>query len=522
MTDSTEIPSVLLLHPNDSVAVCLQNISAGQQFRVAGQSVTATAEVARGHKIAVKYHASGQAVVKFGWPIGLATCEIHSGQHVHCHNLKMSIGELGQPVNWSPPELDQIAGDYSFSGYMRPNGQVGTRNFVAVISNVNCSASVAKMIARRFSADSLKAYENVDGVIAFRHESGCGMAWEGSRHQTLNRVLAGIARHPNIGGCVLVGLGCEQGTVDHLVDSQNLHQIHLSGNVRSASDPKPIPVLSIQHSGGTGETVERGVQLVSELLPQVNSARRSAVAASHLVLATECGGSDGYSGITANPVLGAAADLLIACGGTVVFSETPEIFGAEHLLTCRASEPNVAEKLLEKLHWWQQYCEHYGEQLDHNPSVGNKAGGLTTITEKSLGAVAKAGSTALRAVLEYAEPISEKGLVFMDTPGYDPASVTGMIAGGANLVAFTTGRGSCFGSKPAPTYKIASNSELYKKMADDMDFDAGRVLSGQTVEGAGQLLLEEILQVASGKQTCSERHGIGDEEFVPWLVGPML
>jgi altronate hydrolase len=433
-----------------------------------------------------------------------------------------------------------MEGAYTFEGYVRPNGQVGTRNFVAVISNVNCSASVASMIARHFTADTLKAYGNVDGVIAFRHESGCGMAWEGARHRTLNRVLAGIARHPNIGACLLVGLGCEQGTLDHLVTSQHLHQIHLaqenrtgpatafslSGGSAAAAEPSggriPIPVLSIQQSGGTQETAERGVQMVASLLPQVNSALRSTVPASKLVLATECGGSDGYSGITANPVLGAAADLLIACGGTVVLSETPEIFGAEHLLTCRARSPHVAEKLLDKIRWWQQYCSYYGEQLDHNPSVGNKAGGLTTIVEKSLGAVAKAGSMRLEDVVDYAEPVVNKGLVFMDSPGFDPASVTGMIAGGANLVAFTTGRGSCFGSKPAPTYKIASNSELFRRLPNDMDFDAGCVLSGQSVQEAGPVLLQELLEAASGKRTCSERLGIGDEEFVPWLVGPML
>ena len=389
------------------------------------------------------------------------------------------------------------------------------------------------MIARHFDTESVrKQFPNVDGVISFRHEGGCAMAWEGSRHQMLSRVLGALTRHPNIGGYLLVGLGCEQGSLDHLIQSQGLHQIQLATSehltdpstrqAAGSTPPQPPPTLSIQNLGGTRKTVQAGIEMVQELLPLVNRATRTTVDARHLILGTECGGSDGYSGITANPALGYAADMLVACGGTAVLSETSEIYGAEHLLTRRARSRSVAEKLLERLEWWKKYCANYGEVFDNNPSVGNKAGGLTTITEKSLGAVSKGGSMVLEQVYQYAEAIDSQGFVFMDTPGYDPASVTGMAAGGANLIAFTTGRGSCFGFKPVPSFKIASNSQLFQRLSDDMDFNAGRIVEGESLESVGQSLFEELLEVASGRQTCSERLGIGDEEFVPWLVGPVL
>lgn len=337
----------------------------------------------------------------------------------------------------------------------------------------------------------------------------------------LTRVLGGIAKHPNIGGFLLVGLGCEQGTLDHLVRSQKLYRIESAGN-NGSGDEDSVPVLSIQSSGGTRATVELGCEMVSGMLPRVNDVQRTKVSASHLMLATECGGSDGYSGITANPALGAAGDMLVACGGTVILSETSEIYGAEHLLTRRARSRAVAEKLLERIEWWKWYCNNYGEELDNNPSVGNKAGGLTTITEKSLGAVSKGGTTALEAVYEYAEPIEQSGFVVMDSPGFDPASVTGMVASGANLVAFTTGRGSCFGFKPTPSFKIASNSRLFARLPEDMDFNAGQVVEGRTVQEVGRELFLRLLATASGEMTCSEKLDLGDEEFVPWQVGPVL
>lgn len=518
------------------------------------QILVATSAIPAGHKISLSDHLPRQPVIKFGWTIGQATSIILPGDHVHTHNLSSMITTsspdalargseqqtLGVSNNGpcvpnaeynqasiSDQPLPEVAA-LNFQGYVRPNGRVGTRNYLAIISNVNCSASVARMIAKQFDEDSLREFPNVDGVISFRHESGCGMTWQGSRHRMLSRVLAAMTKHPNIGGCLMVGLGCEQGSLSHLVESEGLHQIHLPPRsqdgypISSLAGNRPLPMLSIQESGGTRNTIQRGLAVVRELLPQVNAARRSTVPASHLILGTECGGSDGYSGITANPVLGAAADLLVAIGGTVVLSETSEVYGAEHLLAGRARNPSIAEKLYQRIAWWKEYCARYGELLDNNPSVGNKLGGLTTIAEKSLGAVVKGGSSTLEAVYEYAQDIDSHGLVFMDTPGFDPASVTGMVAGGANLIAFTTGRGSCFGFKPVPSFKIASNSDLFARLSDDMDFDAGPVIAGRNLREMGIELLRELVEVASGKKTRSELLGIGDEEFVPWLVGPVL
>lgn len=512
----------VLLNHRDTVVVCLRNFRSGEVLTFGEEQLTVRGDVPAGHKLAIRRLAVDQPVYKFGWPIGLATETIEPGDHVHSHNLRCDHTIDLDAISTEIPDPPAPLNEHTFQGYVRPDGKVGTRNYVAVISNVNCSASVARMVAKRFDDRSLSDYPNVDGVISFRHEGGCAMAWEGYRHRMLTRVLGGMARHPNIGGFLLVGLGCEQGTLDHLVHSQKLHSIGMPSSQASEASPEAIPVLSIQSTGGTLQTVERGVEIVREMLPRVNRAQRTAVPASELILGTECGGSDGYSGITANPALGAAADRLVACGGTAILSETSEIYGAEHLLTRRARTRQVAEKLLERIEWWKWYCSHYGEELDNNPSVGNKAGGLTTITEKSLGAVSKGGTTALEAVYEYAEPIQHKGFVVVDSPGFDPASVTGMAASGANLIAFTTGRGSCFGFKPVPSFKIASNSRLYQNLPDDMDFNAGRVVEGEPLEQVGDELFQQLLKTASGEPTCSERLGIGDEEFVPWLVGPVL
>ncbi len=517
---ATRKSEIVLLHASDSVVVALKNFAAGDVIHVGDREVTLRDPIPAGHKIAIRACASDQPIIKFGWAIGLATQTIYPGQHVHTHNVrcdhKIDLDAIATEI---PPNPEPLL-EYTFEGFRRPSGKVGTRNYLAVISNVNCSASVARMIAKRFDEQALRDYPNIDGVISFRHEAGCAMAYDGLRHRMLAQVLGGIARHANIGGFLLVGLGCEQATLDHLVQSQKLYQIQTASS--GSDQDNAVPVLSIQATGGTRLTVERGVEIVARLLPQVNAAKRSTVPASELICGVECGGSDGYSGITANPALGVAADRIVACGGTAILSETPEIYGAEHLLTRRARTRQVAEKLLERIEWWKWYCNNYGEAFDSNPSAGNKAGGLTTIAEKSLGAVSKGGSTALEAVYEYAEPIERKGFVVMDGPGYDPANVTGLAASGANLIAFTTGRGSCFGFKPVPSFKIASNSALFQRMREDMDFNAGTVLEGDSVQEVGHRLFLELLDTASGKKTCSEQLGIGDEEFVPWLVGPVL
>ncbi|GIW93261.1 MAG: dehydratase [Pirellulaceae bacterium] len=514
--------ALIHLHPQDNVAVAARRLAAGETLTTDRGMLRVVEPVPMGHKVALVDLACDSPVVKYGQTIGFAAQPIRAGQWVHCHNVVLrDFDRDPKPCSAVPPPPEPIR-DRTFLGYRRPSGRVGTRNYIAVISNVNCSASVAKFIARRFDAEALKPYPAVDGVVAFTHGGGCGMPYRGTAHEMLNRTLAGIARHPNIGGYLLVGLGCEQGALGYLVESQQLIPPEW---LRAGADRTngPIPVLSIQDLGGTTRTVEAGVRAVARLLPQVNEARREPVPASEIVLATECGGSDGNSGISANPALGYAADKLVACGGTVILSETTEIYGAEHLLTRRAVSPEVAQKLLDRIAWWKWYTGIFGAELDNNPSVGNKEGGLTTIVEKSLGAIAKGGTTALVDVYEYAEPVRAKGFVVMDTPGYDPPSVTGMVAGGANVVVFTTGRGSCFGCKPAPSIKVATNTPMFLRMEEDMDINAGTILEGtETVAEVGERIFDEILAVASGKRTKSEVLSIGDEEFVPWLVGPVL
>ncbi len=517
--------ALIHLHPSDNVAVSVRALAAGEHLQTPSGTLQVAEPIPMGHKVALVDIAPDMPIVKYGQTIGFAASSIRGGQWVHCHNVQLrEFDRDPAPSSAVPPPPSPIT-DRTFLGYRRSTGRVGTRNYIAVISNVNCSASVARFIARRFDAESLKAYPSVDGVIALTHAGGCGMPFRGLAHEMLNRTLAGMARHPNIGGFLLVGLGCEQGSLGYLVESHRLVPSEWLSRAAGSqvTQEAPAPILSIQDLGGTTRTVEAGVAAVARLLPLVNQARRQPVPASEIVLATECGGSDGNSGISANPALGYAADKIVACGGTVILSETTEIYGAEHLLTRRAVSPEVAQKLLNRIAWWKWYTGIFGAELDNNPSVGNKAGGLTTIVEKSLGAIAKAGTTALVDVYHYAEPVTAKGFVVMDTPGYDPPSVTGMVAGGANIVVFTTGRGSCFGCKPSPSIKVATNTPLYRRMTEDMDINAGTILEGlETVAEVGERIFEEILAVASGKRTKSELLSIGDEEFVPWTVGPVL
>ena len=495
-----------------------------------GRAVNLSGDVKLGHKIALAPIAAGERVFRYGHSIGVATQAIAAGEWVHSHNL--AAGPLAQEYEYSteiPPAPTPIA-DRNFRGYRRTDGRAGTRNYIAVISSVNCSASVSKYVARRFDAQALAAYPNVDGVLPLVHQTGCGLQYGGVAHESLSRVLGGMARHPNIGAYILIGLGCETGTIGYLLDHQRLVQIGGarstpfadSGRATQAGRATP-PVFVMQDCGGTAATVEAAVRKVAELLPQVNDVRREPIPASEIILGTNCGGSDGNSGITANPALGVASDLIVAAGGTTILGETPEIYGAEQVLTRRAVSRAVGEKLIERIRWWEWYTGTWGVSCDNNPSPGNKEGGLTTIYEKSLGAIAKAGSTAMTEVYQYAEQVIAKGFVVMDTPGFDPVSVTGIVAGGANVVVFTTGRGSCFGCKPTPSIKIATNTPMFERMAADMDINAGEILTaGRSVQEVGREIFEKILSVASGEKTKSEQQGIGEEEFAPWIVGPVL
>ncbi|GIW82405.1 MAG: dehydratase [Gemmatales bacterium] len=503
------------LRPNDNTAVAARDLKAGTEIRYNGCTIRLADSIPLGHKLALAPIPRGGAVYKYGQIIGFAACDIAPGSHVHVHNVNASAFERDYAFCRDAAVTVETGEPRYFDGYDRGDGRYGTRNYLAIISTVNCSASTSKYIVERVRTSGLlRQYPNVDGVLAITHKGGCAMQFDGDDHRQLERTLAGFARHPNVGAYLLVGLGCETGQAIHLIENQGL--------LRLGGEPAQPEVLTIQECGGIARTVEAGVAKVAQMLPRVNNAKRTKLPASHLILGTQCGGSDGNSGVTANPALGFAADLLIAQGGTAVLAETPEIYGAEHLLTRRAISRQVGEKLVERIKWWEWYTSVFGAEINNNPSVGNKAGGLTTIYEKSLGAIAKGGTTPLVDVVRYAEPIRTKGFVVMDTPGYDPVSMTGLVAGGANILAFTTGRGSVFGCKPTPCIKIASNSPMYHHMADDMDINAGVILEGATVEEVGRQIFEEILAVASGKKTKSELAGVGEEEFAPWSIGPTL
>jgi altronate hydrolase len=509
------------LRPGDNVAVARKPIPAGTALRLGGDTVTVAGPIKMGHKFAVRPIAEGDAVHKYGQVIGFAGRPIGVGEHVHVQNVKLGSFErdyafcADRPAPLPPPaEVRTFLGFDRGAG--RPDHQrYGTRNYVAIISTVNCSASASKYIAEKVRASGiLRDFPNVDGVVPIVHRGGCAMQYEGPDHRQLERTLAGFAKHPNIAGFIIVGLGCEIVQAAHLVEAEGL--IQLGGSLQ------PPTVITIQEAGGIGKTVDAGVKALAELLPRVNDVRRVSLPAKHLILGTNCGGSDGNSGVTANPALGVASDLIVQQGGTTILGETTEIYGAEHVLTRRAVSQEVGEKLVERIKWWEWYTGVFNTEINNNPSPGNKEGGLTTIYEKSLGAIAKAGSTAMVDVVRYAEPVTAKGFVVMDTPGYDPVSMTGIVAGGANVCVFTTGRGSVYGCKPAPCLKIATNTPLYEKMESDMDIDAGPILTGTPVEAVGRQIFEAILATASGEKTKSEVHGVGEEEFAPWSIGPTL
>lgn len=508
------------LHSEDNVIIATGNLSPGTEILVGQQPVKVAIAVPRGHKIAANQIAKGEAVVKYGQPIGVATVNISAGDHVHSHNLAdhhvVSDDVSGVSPPAAPPKLDR-----QFLGYHRADGRVGTRNYVGLISTVNCSASVCHKVLERFGPERMQQWPNVDGVFAATHTTGCAMQYDGLKHQMLGRVLAGYSDHPNVGGCLVIGLGCEQTTAGYLSGKHGMVDLYAPDGTQLTRDDG-MPMLVMQTEGGTRATIEKADAMLVQVLDRANRVARRPADAAHLCIAVECGGSDGYSGLTANPAVGVVSDRVVACGGTSVISETTELYGAEHLLVRRSRSAEVARDLLARIEWWKEHVAMFGGEIDNNPSVGNKAGGLTTITEKSLGAVSKSGSTALEGVYLYAARMDRRGLLVMDSPGFDPASVTGKVAGGANLVLFTTGRGSCFGCKPSPVIKIATNSELFQRMPDDMDLDAGVIIDGRDVQAVGDEFFEFALEVASGRQTCSEKLGLGDHEFVPWTVGPTV
>ena len=509
MSDAAQI--TIRLHEDDNVVVARADILSGTE--IPGEGVSALAQVAPGHKIATAAIAKGEAIRKYDQIIGFAAADIAPGAHLHTHNIEMQDFERDYAHSTAAkgtafvPEGNRA----TFQGIRRANGKVATRNYIGILTSVNCSATVARYIAETLNAGALADYPNVDGVVACVHATGCGMADSGEGYENLQRTLWGFSRHPNFGGILLVGLGCEVNQIDFLLEAYGIER-----------GPK-FRTMTIQDTGGTRKTVARGVEIVKEMLPAANAVARETVPASELTLALQCGGSDAYSGITANPSLGAAVDRLVENGGTGILSETPEIYGAEHLLTRRAETPEVGAKLIERIRWWEEYTARNKGEMNNNPSPGNKAGGLTTILEKSLGAAAKGGTTNLTGVYKYAEEVTAKGFVFMDSPGYDPCSITGQVAAGANIVCFTTGRGSVYGCKPSPSLKLATNSTMYRHMEEDMDINCGVVVDdGVSIREMGSRIFDRLLEVASGSRTKSEAQGFGDDEFIPWQIGAVM
>ncbi|GAV34493.1 Galactarate/altronate dehydratase family protein [Roseomonas mucosa] len=506
--DAVTQPPVIRLHPEDGVVIARMVLPPGTTV---APGVRAEKRIPAGHKVAIRPHVKGEAVRRYGQVIGFATRDIAPGEWVHVEEIAMGDFSRDYAFGADLKPTEYVPEPATFLGIRRPDGRVATRNYVGIVTSVNCSAHVAELIALAFrrnpitGEDPLAAWPNVDGVVALTHKTGCGMA-QGEPLSLLRRTIGGYARHPNFSHVVAIGLGCEVNQIGGMMQEQRL-----ADRLRS---------MDIQEMGGARKTVEAGIAFVRSVLDEANAVRREPVPAGELCVALQCGGSDGYSGISANPALGVASDLVVRHGGTVILSETTETYGAEHLLTRRAVSPEVGQKLVDLMHWWEDYTAKEGAEINANPSPGNKAGGLTTILEKSLGAMAKAGHTNLVEVYRYAEPVAARGFVFMDTPGYDPVAATGQVAGGANLVCFTTGRGSVFGAKPAPSLKLATNSAMYERMQDDMDINCGTILTGEeTVEQCGERIFRQILRVASGERTRSEEFDFGAAEFAPWQIG---
>jgi altronate hydrolase len=509
----TRTSLTIRLNPNDDVVIARTQLVGGTLL--AEENVTVSGLVPPGHKVATRALSAGSPVRRYNQIIGFASRSIAPGEHVHLHNLAMGAFQRDYAYGVDVKPTRYIEPPATFMGIVRPDGRVATRNYIGLLSTVNCSATVVRGIADHFRAEALAAggeeYANVDGVVALTHGSGCGMDTHGDGMTLLRRTLGGYARHANFAGVLVVGLGCEANQISSLFGAENLQEGPL------------LRTFSIQDTGGTAKTIAHGIGIVREMLPHANVVTRERVPASHITVGLQCGGSDGYSGITANPALGAAVDLLVRHGGTAILSETPEIYGAEHLLTRRAVSRAVGEKLIARIKWWEDYTERERGEMNNNPSPGNKAGGLTTILEKSLGAVAKGGTTNLVDVYQYAEPVTAKGFVYMDTPGYDPVSATGQVAGGANMIVFTTGRGSAYGCAPSPSLKLSTNTALWVKQEEDIDLNCGEIADGTaSVDEIAEKLFRLMLDTASGTRSKSELHGYGQSEFVPWYVGAVM
>lgn len=502
------ISPVIRLDPADNVVIARTAIEPG--VVIDSENVTTLHETPLGHKIATRLIDKGEPILKYNTVIGYAAEDIQPGSWMHSHNIQFDdlVKDYAFSRDYKPTELLAPEQRATFQGIVRKDGRIGTRNYIGIFVTVNCSATVARKIADYFDEERLEDYPNVDGVVPFVHEMGCGMEMTGEPMDLLRRTIAGYIRHPNTAGALVCSLGCERNNMMEFMTQQSLET------------GKMLKALTMQQVGGTQKAIVEGKKLIREMLAEANQIERQPCSAEHITVGLQCGGSDGFSGLSANPGLGKAVDILVRNGGTAILSETPELYGVEHTLTARAQNLEVGQKIVDRMNWWLEYNKGRDTQINGRVSPGNNAGGLANILEKSLGGSKKGGSTGVMAAYKYAEPVTEHGLVFMDTPGYDPVSATGQIAGGANLICFTTGRGSCFGSYPAPTIKLSSNTPMYERMIDDMDINCGPVIDGTaTLDEIGETIFNEFIEVASGKKSKSEALGVGEDEFVPWPIG---
>ncbi|MHB9156120.1 MAG: UxaA family hydrolase [Endomicrobiales bacterium] len=501
----------LVLDPNDNVGVlAVSGVEKGQAVQTAdpAERIFAGTMIPRGHKIAIKEIPSNRPIIKYGQVIGKSTRKIARGEHVHVHNVR-SIDKVSftKPHSTVKTERPGVGLPGHFNGYLRKDGRAGVRNYLLVMSTVNCSATVVREIAAAFRDRDLSRY-GLDGIVPVTHSSGCAQAVGGLSYNVLNKTLAGWLDHPNVVGTLVVGLGCEVVTLESLKEN--------------IVNTVPMEYLSIQDEGGARKAIKRGIDTLERMIAALPRFKRVRLPVSLLNVALNCGGSDAFSSITANPALGFAGDIVVSRGGTIVLAEIPECNGAKEYLSGRCVRKTDRERMSRIFDWWDKYAEKNNVTINDNISCGNIKGGISTILEKSLGAIAKAGSSDIQQVVQYAERITRKGLVVMDTPGFDPVSVTGLVAGGCNIVAFTTGRGSVFGCSIAPTVKIATSTELFRALKEDMDLNAGTVLNTNTIADAGKEIYRYLIRVADGWETFSEKQGLGKEEFVPWPVGETL
>nr|WP_315416807.1 altronate dehydratase family protein [uncultured Pseudomonas sp.] len=498
------------LDPNDNVIVARTAVAA--DVEVPSEGLTTLHDIPAGHKVVTTFLAKGDPVLKYNTIIGYAGEDVPPGTWMHSHNILFdevvkdyAFAQGYQPTHYIPPAERAI-----FQGIVREDGAIATRNFIGIFVLGNAAGTVARKIADGFKKGRLEAFPNVDGVVAYVHQQGDTMEASGEAIDMLRRTISGFIRNPNIAAALIVAQGSEVNDLLTFLRSENLQ---LGANLKT---------LIIDQEGGSQSAIIKGRELVAGMLSRVNEVRRQPVSAEHLIVGLQCGGSDGFSGLSANPALGAAVDILVRHGGTAILSETSEIFGVEQTLTRRACSREVGQKLVDRMNWWLEYNAGRDTQLNGKVSPGNNAGGIANVLEKSLGGAKKGGNSPLMEVYEFAQPVTEYGLVFMDTPGYDPCSATGQIAGGANMVMFTTGRGSCFGSTPSPTIKLASNTPMYERMVADMDINCGVIIDGiETLPELGQKIFEALLWHASGERTKSEISGVGENEFVPWPLAVM-